>query len=118
MNYEGLTDWELWQLLFQKAEAEMAVYMRGLDQLPRSELIMAADEISAMMTCHSELMAFGENLSRKKMIFLLQQEKPLELLSEAWMERRTMDEGELFQSLLIEVYEDEHQQLLNEPLML
>ena len=29
-----------------------------------------------------------------------------------------MDEGELFQSLLIEVYEDEHQQLLNEPLML
>ena len=74
MNYEGLTDRELWQLLFQKTEAEMAVYMRGLDQLPRSELIMAADEISAMMTCHSELMAFGENLSRKKMIFLLQQE--------------------------------------------
>ena len=34
------------------------------------------------------------------------------------MERRTMDEGELFQSLLIEVYEDERQQLLNEPLML
>ena len=103
MNYEGLTDRELWQLLFQKAEAEMAVYMRGLDQLPRSELIMAAVEISAMMTCHSELMALGENLSRGKMLFLLRQEKPLELLSEAWMERRTMDEGELFQSLLIEV---------------
>ena len=50
---------ELWQLLFQKTEAEMAVYMRGLDQLPRSELIMAADESSAMMTCHPELMAFG-----------------------------------------------------------
>lgn len=118
MNYEGLTDRELWQLLFQKTENEMAGYMNRLDQLSRDELIQAADEISAMMTCHSELMAFGENLSRKKMIFLLQQEKPLELLSEAWMEHRAMDEGELFQSLLIEVYEDEHQQLLNEPLML
>lgn len=109
---------ELWELLFQKAETEMAVYMRELDQLPRAELIMAADEISAMATCRAELMALGENLSCEKTLFLLRQEKPLELLSEAWMERRTVDEGELFQSLLIEVYEDEHQQLLNEPQML
>ena len=101
MNYEGLSNRELWELLFQKTENEMAAYMSSLDQLPRAEL-----------------MALGEDLSREKMIFLLRQEKPLELLSEAWMERRTVDEGELFQSLLIEVYEDEHQQLLNEPLML
>ena len=79
MNYEGLTDRELWQLLFQKTENEMAGYMNRLDQLSRDELIQAADEISAMMTCHSELMAFGENLSRKKMIFLLQQEKLITL---------------------------------------
>ena len=118
MNYEGLSNRELWELLFQKTENEMAAYMNSLNQLPRAELIMAADEISAMMTCHSELMAFGEDLSRKKMLFLLRLEKPLDLLSEAWMEHRTVDEGELFQSLLIEVYEDEHQQLLNEPLML
>lgn len=109
---------ELWELLFQKAETEMAVYMRELDQLPRAELIMAADEISAMATCRAELLALGEDLSREKMLFLLRLEKPLELMSKAWMERRTVDEGELFQSLLIEVYEDEHQQLLNEPLML
>lgn len=109
---------ELWELLFQKAETEMAVYMRELDQLPHAELIMAADEISAMATCRAELLALGEDLSREKMLFLLRLEKPLELMSKAWMERRTVDEGELFQSLLIEVYEDEHQQLLNEPLML
>ena len=48
MNYEGLTDRELWQLLFQKTENEMAAYMNSLNQLSRSELIMAADEISAM----------------------------------------------------------------------
>ena len=42
---------ELWQLLFQKTENEMAAYMNSLNQLPRSELIMAADEISAMATC-------------------------------------------------------------------
>ena len=117
MNYEGLSNRELWELLFQKTENEMAAYMSSHDQLPRAELIMAADEISAMATCRAE-MALGEDLSRKKMLFLLRQEKPLELLSEAWMERRAVDEGELFQSLLIEVYEDEHQQLLNEPLML
>ena len=109
---------ELWQLLFQKTENEMAGYMNRLDQLSRDELIQTADEISAMMTCHSEQLVFREDLPRKEMIFLLQQDKPLELLSEAWMEHRTKDEGELFQSLLIEVYEDEHQQLLNEPLML
>ena len=50
MNYEGLTDRELWELLFQKAENEMAAYMNSLNQLSRSELIMAADEISAMAT--------------------------------------------------------------------
>lgn len=27
MNYEGLTDRELWELLFQKTENEMAAYM-------------------------------------------------------------------------------------------
>ena len=109
MNYEGLTDRELWQLLFQKTENEMAGYMNRLDQLSRDELIQAADEISAMMTCHSELMAFGENLSRKKMIFLLQQEKPLELLSEAWMEHQTVDVGETFQSLLTGLYDETRQ---------
>lgn len=84
-------------------------YMNRLDQLSRDELIQAADEISAMMTCHSELMAFGENLSRKKMIFLLQQEKPLELLSEAWMEHQTVDVGETFQSLLTGLYDETQQ---------
>ena len=83
--------------------------MNRLDQLSRDELIQAADEISAMMTCHSELMAFGENLSRKKMIFLLQQEKPLELLSKAWMEHQTVDVGETFQSLLTGLYDETRQ---------
>ena len=55
------TDRELWQLLFQKTENEMAAYMNSLNQLPRSELIMAADEISAMATCRAELMALGED---------------------------------------------------------
>ena len=104
--------------LFRVEDIAAKTLEYSLNQLPRSELIMAADEISAMATCRAELMALGEDLSRGKMIFLLRQEKPLELLSEAWMERRPIDEGELFQSLLIEVYEDERQQLLNEPLML
>ena len=56
---------ELWQLLFQKAENEMAGYMNRLDQLSRDELIQAADEISAMMTCHSELMAFGKSFPQE-----------------------------------------------------
>ena len=110
MVYSELTEQELWELLFQKAENEMAVYMRGLDQLPRDKLIMAADEISAMATCCAELMAFGEDLPRKNMIFLLQQEKPLERLSEAWMEHRNVDVGETFQSLLTGLCDDAWQE--------
>ena len=71
ISQKQLTSGEAWSALFNKTENEMAGYMNRLDQLSRDELIQAADEISAMMTCHSELMAFGENLSRKKMIFLL-----------------------------------------------
>ena len=118
MNYEELTEQELWALLFQKAESEMAAYMHGLDLLSRDELIMAADEISAMMTCHAELMAFGEDLPRKEMIFLLQQEKPLELLSKAWMEHQNVDVGETFQSLLTGLYGEEQQQSVYEPRLL
>lgn len=109
MNYEGLTDRELWQLLFQKTENEMAAYMNSLNQLPRSELIMAAVEISAMATCRAELMALVEDLSREKTFFLLRQEKPLELLSEAWMEHQTVDVGETFQSLLTGLYDETQQ---------
>ena len=109
MNYEGLTDRELWQLLFQKTENEMATYMNSLNQLPRSELIMAAVEISAMATCRAELMALVEDLSREKTLFLLRQEKPLELLSEAWMEHQTVDVGETFQSLLTGLYDETRQ---------
>ena len=72
---------ELWQLLFQKTENEMAGYINRLDQLSRDEL----------------------------MIFLLQQEKPLELLSEAWMEHQTVDVGETFQSLLTGLYDETRQ---------
>ena len=109
ISQKQLTSGEAWSALFNKTENEMAGYMNRLDQLSRDELIQAADEISTMMTCHSELMAFGENLSRKKMIFLLQQEKPLELLSEAWMEHQTVDVGETFQSLLTGLYDETRQ---------
>ena len=109
MNYEGLSNRELWELLFQKTENEMAAYMNSLNQLPRAELIMAADEISAMSTCRAELMALGEDLSRGKTLFLLRQEKPLELLSEAWMEHQTVDVGETFQSLLTGLYDETRQ---------
>ena len=117
ISQKQLTSDEAWSALFNRIENEMAGYMKQLDQLSRDELIQAADEISAMMTCHSELMAFGENLSRKKMIFLLQQEKPLELLSEAWMEHQTVDVGETFQSLLTGLYDEAQQQACTDAAM-
>lgn len=106
MSYDELTEQELWGLLFQRIETEMAAYMRKLNQLSRDELIMAADEISAMMTCHSELMVFGEGLPCEEMLFLLRQEKPLEILSEAWRTHQNVDVGETLQSLLDALYRD------------
>ena len=41
------------------------------------------------------------------MIFLLLQEKPLELLSEAWMEHQTVDVGETFK-VCSQVYMTRH----------
>lgn len=109
ISQKQLTSGEAWSALFNKTENEMAGYMKRLDQLSRDELIQAADEISAMMTCHSELLVFREDLPRKDMIFLLQQDKPLELLSEAWMEHQNVDVGETFQSLLTGLYGEARQ---------
>ena len=109
ISQKQLASDEAWSALFNRIENEMDGYMKRLDQLSRDELIQAADEISAMMTCHSELMAFREDLPRKEMIFLLQQDKPLELLSEAWMEHQNVDVGETFQSLLTGLYGEARQ---------
>ena len=39
ISYTELTEQELWSLLYQKIENEMAGYMKRLDQLSRDELI-------------------------------------------------------------------------------
>ena len=111
MNYEELTKRELWELLFQRTEMEMAAYVQSLNQLSRDERIMTADNISAMMTCRSELMVFGEDLPREEMLFLLRQEKPLEILSEAWRKHQNVDVGETLQSLLDDLCRDESNQV-------
>ena len=109
ISQKQLTSDEAWSALFSRIENEMAGYMKQLDQLSRDELIQAADKISAMTTCHAELMVFREDLPRKEMIFLLQQEKPLELLSKAWTEHQNVDVGETFQSLLTGLYGEAQQ---------
>ena len=69
-----------------------------------SELIQTADEIDAMMTCDCELRLLGECLPREELVFLLEQDRPLEQMSKAWMEHRNVDVGETFQSLLTGLY--------------
>ena len=94
------TSTELWKALSQRIEDEMADYMRRLDLRTRDELIQTADEIDAVMTCECELRLLGECLPREELVFLLEQDKPLEQMSKAWMEHRNVDVGEIFQSLL------------------
>lgn len=48
VSHKELTSNELWGLIFERTEAEMAAYMRGLDHLERDELIQSAAEISAI----------------------------------------------------------------------
>ena len=100
ISHKELTSSEMWGLIFERTEAEMATYMRGLDQLERDELILSATEISAMQVCRGELTVQGESLPREELQFLLQAEKPLEVLREAWLEHQSVDEGETFSSLL------------------
>lgn len=100
VSRKELTSSELWGLLFERTEAEMAAYMRGLDHLERDELIRSAAEISAMQVCRGRLTVQGESLPREELQFLLQAERPLEVLREAWLEHQSVDEGEIFSSLL------------------
>ena len=101
------TSTELWDALSQRIEDEMADYMRRLDLRTRDELIQTADEIDAMMTCDCELRLLGECLPREELAFLLEQDKPLEQTSKAWMEHRNVDVGETFQSLLTGLYAEQ-----------
>ena len=100
VSHKELTSGELRSLLFERTEAEMAAYMRGLDHLERDELIQSAAEISAMQVCRGRLTVQGESLPREELQFLLQAERPLEVLREAWLEHQSVDEGEIFFSLL------------------
>lgn len=100
------TSSEMWGLIFERTEAEMAAYMRGLDQMERDELIQSAAEISAMQVCRSKLTVQGESLPREELLFLLQTEKPLEVLRDAWLEHQSVDEGETFFSLLSDLREE------------
>ena len=100
VSHKELTSSEMWGLLFERTEAEMVAYMRGLDYLERDELILSAAEISAIQVCHGELMVRGESLPREELLFLMQTEKPLELLRDTWLEHQSVDEGETFSSLL------------------
>lgn len=90
--------------------------MKQLDLLSHDELILAADEISAMMTCHSELMSQGESLPRRELIFLLNEDKPLKLLRNAWLDYQNVDVGEEFQNVLTGLY-DQKQEQKQEPQM-
>lgn len=101
------TSTELWKALSQRIEDEMADYMRRLDLRTRDELIQTADEIDAVMTCDCELRLLGECLPREELVFLLEQDKPLEQMSRAWMAHRNVDVGETFQSLLTGLYAEQ-----------
>ena len=100
ISHKELTSGELWGLLFERTESEMSDFMRGLDHLERDELIQSAAEISAMQVCRGRLTVQGKSLSREELQFLLQAERPLEVLREAWLEHQSVDEGEIFSSLL------------------
>jgi hypothetical protein len=104
VSRKELTSSELWGLLFERTEAEMAAYMRGLDHLERDELIRSAAEISAMQVCRRGLMAERKKLTRRNVLFLLQVEKPLGMISEVWMEQQNAGEGNAFFRLLAELY--------------
>ena len=106
ISHKELTSGELWGLLFERTESEMADFMRGLDHLERDELIQSAAEISAMQVCRGRLTVQGKSLSREELQFLLQTENPLEVLREAWLERQNADEGETFSSLLSDLREE------------
>ena len=100
VSHKKLTTNEARHLLFERTENEMAAFMRQLDCLTRDELIQSAEEITAMQVCHRGLMVEREKLARRKVLPLLQVDKPLRLLSEVWIEQQNAGELRAFSQLL------------------
>ena len=59
-----------------------------------------------MQVCRGRLTVQGESLPREELQFLLQAERPLEVLRDAWLEYQNADEGETFFSLLSDLREE------------
>ena len=57
-----------------------------------------------MQVCRRGLMAERKKLTRRNVLFLLQVEKPLGMISEVWMEQQNAEEGNAFSRLLAELY--------------
>ena len=57
-----------------------------------------------MQVCRRRLMAERKKLTRRNVLFLLQVEKPLGMISEVWMEQQNAGEGNAFSRLLAELY--------------
>lgn len=109
VSHKELTSGEIWGLIFERAESEMSAYMRELDQLERGELIPSMVEISAMQICRSNLIAQRKTLPREELLFLLQVEKPLELLRDTWLEYQETNGKQIFLDLFPALHEKAQQ---------
>ena len=109
VSHKELTSGEIWGLIFERAESEMTAYMRELDQLERGELIPSMVEISAMQICRSNLIAQRKNMPREELQFLLQVEKPLQLLRDTWLEYQETNGKQIFLDLFPALHEKAQQ---------
>lgn len=86
--------------LRDKITNEIGNYYPSMGKLSFKEVMDRAEEIAVTELCRRELMDRGQTLSRKEILRLLDEEKPLERLRNAWTGHHT---DELFRSVLDEV---------------
>ena len=103
------TNAELWDTLFRRIQDEAAVLEHDLETLPRDELKKKPQDIPSMLLCRTGMAIIGGDLPREEMLFLLQKEKPLEFLSEAWRERQIAHSGKTFKNMIGDLYHEAQQ---------
>lgn len=77
--------------VFQKINQEFDVYQSGIQRMTGSQVYARAEEIAAMNFCYNQLLENFHNYQAKDLEPLLEQEKPLELLTRRWMVEQDVD---------------------------
>ena len=91
------------EALFQKVNAEMEDYARGMWDLPGSTVYDRAEEIAAMRFCYDQLVGYLDDWPAEDLAYLLRFRTPLAVLRDQWLAEQSGEPSESLGCVLWEL---------------